>query len=57
MSEVLSMDERKYFVTVNNIIIAEGMSLDDALILVRAEFDAYPNEHLILAIEESMSDD
>lgn len=47
------MFERKYFITVNNRTIAENMTIDYALVFVKAIFNEYYNEHeLIVAIEE-----
>lgn len=47
------MNENQYFVTINNKTIAENMSLDTALIVVKAIFNEYYNDHsMVVAIEE-----
>lgn len=47
------MNENKYFVTINNETIAGNMNLDTALIVVKAIFNEYYNDHtMVVAIEE-----
>lgn len=47
------MGENKYFVTIDNKTIADNMSLEIALMLVKAVFNEYYNDHnMVLAIEE-----
>lgn len=47
------MDENKYFVTIDHETIAENMSLEIALMLVKAVFNEYYNDNnIVLAIEE-----
>ena len=47
------MSENKYYVTIDNHTIAENMTLEHALILVKAIFETYYNDHsLVVAIAE-----
>lgn len=47
------MDENKYFVSIDNKTIADNMSLEIALMLVKAVFNEYYKNHdMVLAIEE-----
>ena len=47
------MSENKYYVTIDNRTIAENMTLEYALILVKAIFETYYNDHsMVVAIAE-----
>ena len=47
------MSENKYYVTIDNHTIAENMTLEYALILVKAIFETYYNDHsMVVAIAE-----
>lgn len=47
------MIERKYEVSVGNDIIAFGMTLDDALLFIRAYFEKYAEERdMLMAVKE-----
>ena len=47
------MSENKYYVTVNNHAVAENMTIEYALMLVKAIFETYYNDHsMVVAIAE-----
>ena len=47
------MYDKKYFVLIENEIIASNMNIDNALILVKALFDHYYEEHsMVISIKE-----
>ena len=47
------MNENKYYVTIDNRTIAENMTLEYALILAKAIFETYYNDHsMVVAIAE-----
>lgn len=47
------MNENKYYVTVDNKVVAENVTLEFALIFVKAIFEHYYNEHdMVIAIAE-----
>ena len=47
------MSENKYYVTIDNRTIAENMTLEYALILAKASFETYYNDHsMVVAIAE-----
>ena len=45
LEKVLNMEERKYKVLIDNMVVAERMDLKTATILVKALFDEYYNDY------------
>ena len=47
------MEERRYKVLIDSMVVAERMDLKTAIILVKALFDEYYNDHkMIISIKE-----
>ena len=47
------MNENKYYLTVNNQTVAEGVTCEYALIFAKAIFEHYYNDHdIVIAIAE-----
>ena len=42
------MEERRYKVLIDNIVVAEKMNLETAIILVKALFQEYYNDHTMV---------
>ena len=52
------MNEKKYYVTIDNHTIAENMTLEYALMLTKAIFETYYNDRLmVVAIAEMSKED
>lgn len=47
------MDEKKYKVLINDEVVAEGMNINTAVVLVKALFEEYYNDYsMIVSIKE-----
>ena len=44
------MNENRYIVMINSKVIAEGMPLQDAILLIKAELEEYNNDSMLVSI-------